>query len=78
MITERTEIDKVEVTANGIVQVRQATIYTENNTELFRKFVRWSLTPGQDISFQEEKVQAICRAVWTESVINEYKNRKIV
>lgn len=67
-------IDKIEVVENGIVQVRQVTRIIEDGVQLSSSYHRWSLSPGQDVTDQEPKVQAICAAAWTEQVIMDYQN----
>lgn len=67
-------IDKIEVVENGIVQVRQVTRIIEDGVQLSSSYHRWSLSPGQDVTDQEPKVQAICTAAWTEQVIMDYQN----
>jgi hypothetical protein len=66
-------IDKIEVVENGIIQIRQATKILEDGNQLSQSYHRWTLVPGQDISDQEDKVQAVCNAVWTEEVIAAYQ-----
>ena len=72
-LTKEILIDKIEVVENGIVQVRQVTRIMEDGNQLSQSFHRWSLTPGQDVSDQEPKVQAICSAAWTEQVVDAYQ-----
>ena len=72
-LTKEVVIDKVEVVENGIVQVRQVTRIMEDGNQLSSSYHRWSLTPGQDVSDQESKVQAVCNAVWTPEVIAAYE-----
>jgi hypothetical protein len=66
-------IDRIEILENGTVQVRQATIITDNGNQVSRTFHRWCITPGEDYSTQEQKVKDICKAAHTEEVINAYK-----
>ena len=72
-LTKEVVIDKVEVVENGIVQVRQVTRIMEDGNQLSSSYHRWTLTPGQDVSDQESKVQAVCNAVWTPEVIAAYE-----
>ena len=51
------KIDRIEVVENGTVQVRQATIITEDGNQISRTFHRWVITPSQDYSDQEDKVK---------------------
>ena len=66
-------IDKIEVIENGAVQVRQVTRIMEDGVQLSSSYHRWSLTPGQDISDQDVRVQAVCSAVWTPEIIADYQ-----
>jgi hypothetical protein len=75
-LTEKIEIDRIEVIENGFIQVRQATIIERDGAFVSRTFHRWSLTPDQDISGQEQKVQDICNAAWTDEVKAEYEEFK--
>ena len=67
------DIDQIEVTKTGHVQVREATIVTENGQQISRTFHRYVLFPGQDVSDQPQKVQDICNVTWTDEVIAEYE-----
>ena len=72
-IEKQISIDKIEVIENGIIQVRQVTRILEDGKELSNSFHRWTLTPGQDISDQEDRVKAIANATWTPEVIAAYQ-----
>jgi len=67
-LTERTEIDRIELVDNAIIQVREANIIERDGQLVSRTFKRWVLTPDMDISGQEQKVQDICNAAWTPEV----------
>jgi len=67
------KIDRIEVVENGTVQVRQATIITEDGSQLSRTFHRWCITPGEDYSTQEQQVQDICKVSHTPEVIAAYQ-----
>ena len=67
------KIDRVEVVENGTVQVRQATIITENGNQVSRTYHRWCISPGEDYSDQEQQVQDICKISHTPEVIAAYK-----
>jgi len=75
-LTERTEIDKIEVVNDWNIQVRQATVIERDGEFVSRTFHRWVLTPDMDISGQEQKVQDICNAAWTDEVKAAYKTFK--
>ncbi len=72
-LDKQTKIDRIEVIENGIVQVRQATIITEDGNQLSRTFHRWCITPGEDYSTQEQQVQDICKVTHIPEVIAAYQ-----
>ena len=72
-LTEKVEIDKVEVVYDWNIQVRQATIIERDGEFVSRTFHRWVLTPDMDISDQEQKVQDIANAAWTPEVKAAYE-----
>ena len=66
------------------VQVRTASVIKEDGVELTRSFHRHVLSPGTvaagstaltdtNISSEDAGVQAICNAVWTDSVKEAYR-----
>ena len=72
MLTERTEIDRIEVVGDWNIQVRQATVIEKDGVQVARTFHRWVLTPDSDISAQEQKVKDIANAAWTTEVRAAY------
>jgi len=75
-LTEKIEIDRIEVTNNWNIQVRQATVIERDGQFVSRTFHRWVLTPDMDISGQEQKVKDICNAAWTPEVRQAYETFK--
>lgn len=77
-LTEEQVEDKIEVVGDyKAVQVRTATVIKKDGTEISRSFHRHVLqcstktgdTWGDtDISSESTEVQAICNAVWSDSV----------
>ena len=72
-LTKQTVVDQITVTENGIVLYREATRIIENGVELTKTYHRSSLTPGQDLTGQPEKVVAIAQAAWTPEVVAAYQ-----
>ena len=72
-LTKETVVDQITVTENGIVLYREATRIMEDGEEISKKYHRTSLTPGQDLTGQPEKVVAIAQAAWTPEVIAAYQ-----
>ena len=72
-LTEKTIVDKIEVIENSSIQVRIATIIEKDGTELTRTFHRHVVAPGDNVSTEDPKVQAIATAIWTEEIIAAYQ-----
>jgi len=83
-LSERSENDKIEVVGQyKAVQVRRADIVERDGVEIARSFHRHVLNCGSldsnndlvdtDISGEDADVQAVCNAVWTQSVKDAYK-----
>ena len=77
MLTERNEIDQIEIVQQWNIQVRQATIIERDGDFVSRTFHRWVLTPDSDISDQEQKVKDIANAAWTPEVKAAYEAFKV-
>lgn len=73
MITKNTIVDLCEVVENGTIQVRTATRIMEDGKILSQSFHRHCVTPGQDYSQEDAKVQALCAAVHTPECIAAYE-----
>lgn len=73
-LTKTTTVDQITVTENGIVLYREATRIMEDGNQISQTYHRTSLTPGQDLTGQPEKVIAICNAAWTQEVIDTYQS----
>jgi len=72
-LIEKTIVDKIEIIENSSIQIRTATIIEKDGTELTRTFHRHVLSPGDNVSTEDPKVQAIANAIWTEEVIVAYQ-----
>jgi hypothetical protein len=72
-LTETKTIDQITVTENGVVLYREATRIMRGDEVVAQTFHRTSLTPGQDLTGQSEKVVAIAQTVWTPQVIAAYQ-----
>ena len=73
-LTERTEVDKIEIVGPfRAVQVRTATVIERDSEEFTRSYHRHVVSAGDDYSAEEAEVQAICSAVHTPEVIAAYQ-----
>lgn len=72
-LIEKQLVDLVELVESNHIQVRTATIIERDGVEITRTLHRHVLAPGDDVSGEDPKVQAIANAVWTEEIIAEYQ-----
>ena len=72
-LIERQLVDLVELVQTNHIQVRTANIIERDGVEVTRTFHRHVLSPGDDVTNEDPKVQAIANAVWTEEVIAAYQ-----
>ena len=88
-ITKEIKQDKIEIVTDWkLIQVREATIISEDGKQISKSFTnRYVLDPGdldssnnlvdRDISGESTEVQAIANSVWTDSVKTLWKNKLI-
>jgi len=85
-ITKEAEIPKIEVVNIYYVQVATDTVIKEDDTEISRSRHRHVLQPftsskdgdtwthtDTDISAEDDTVKAVCNAVWSDTIKNNYK-----
>ena len=72
-LTETTIIDKIELVENNSIQVRTATIIKKDDTEIAKTYHRHVVSPGDNVSNEDPRVQAIANAIWTDEVIAAYQ-----
>lgn len=73
-LTKTVKVDKIEIVGDyKHVQVRTATIVSEDGVELSRSFHRHVVSPLDDTSGETTEVQAICTAIHTQEVRDAYQ-----
>ena len=72
-LTETIIIDKIELVENNSIQVRTATIIEKDGVEIAKTYHRHVVSPGDDVSNEDPRVQAIANAIWTDEVITAYQ-----
>ncbi len=76
-ITKSITDDKIEVVGDHkAIQVRTATIVSEDDNELSRSFHRRVITPDMDVSGESTEIQGIAAAVWTDDVKSAWQTFK--
>ena len=74
MITKELKEDKIEIVGDyKAVQVRTATVISEDGVEISRSYHRHVVSCLDDISGESTEVQAICNAVWTDELRTAYQ-----
>jgi hypothetical protein len=75
MALEKTTVeDKIEIVGEfKHIQVRTATVISEDGVELNRSFHRHMVSPLDDVSGESAEVQAIAAAVHTQAVKDAYQ-----
>ena len=72
-LTETTKVDQIEITEGNHIQVRTATIIKKDDTEIAKTYHRHVVAPGEDVTNEDTRVQAIANAIWTDEVIAAYQ-----
>ena len=71
------KIDKIEIVGDfKAINIRVASIITENDIEISRSNIRRVLNCDTDITGEDSEVQAICNAVWTDEIKAAYETLK--
>ena len=78
MLEKQIVVDLIEAIENGCVQVRTCTRIMEDGKQISGTFHRHVVSPGDDYSDEDAKVQAICAAVHTPEVVTAYKEAQNV
>ena len=66
-------VDRIEVVENGCIQVRTKTAIMEDGKQISGQFHRHVVAPGDDVSGEDAKVQAIAASIHTAEVIAAYQ-----
>jgi hypothetical protein len=72
-LTETIIIDKIELVENNSIQVRTATIIERDGTEIAKTYHRHVVSPGDNVTNEDPRVQAVANAIWTDEVIAAYQ-----
>jgi len=72
-LIEKQIVDKIEVLEYNIIQIRTVNIIEKDGNEIAKSYSRKVLSPGDDVSNEDIKVQSIANLLWTNEVIESYK-----
>ena len=73
-LTETIKVDQIELVETNHIQIRTATIIERDGVEISKSYHRHVVAPGDDVSNEDPKVQAIANAIWTPEVIATYQS----
>tara|TARA_R100001086_G_scaffold41021_1_gene18000 strand:+ start:677 stop:934 length:258 start_codon:yes stop_codon:yes gene_type:complete len=74
-LTKQTITDKIEIVGQfNHVQVREAIQVLEDGNVISQSYHRYVVSPTDDYSDKDAKVQAVCSAVFTADVISAYQD----
>ena len=73
MLEKIETVDRIEIIANGSVQVRTKIAIKEDGVEISSVYHRHGVAPGDDYSAEDARVQAICQATHTVEVVAAYQ-----
>lgn len=76
-LAEIIKVDQIEILESNHIQVRTATTIEKDGVEITRSNHRHVLSPGDDVTNEDSKVQAIANAIWTTEIIQQYRNSLI-
>jgi regulator of protease activity HflC (stomatin/prohibitin superfamily) len=74
--TEKVVIGKVEVLEDGQIQIREDTKVYKDGVEISKTYQRHVIEPGQELSKEDDRVEAVANAVWTTDVVTAFKAEK--
>jgi hypothetical protein len=72
-LIEKQLVDLVELVQSNHIQVRTANIIEKDDVEIAKTYHRHVVSPGDDVTNEDLRVQAIANAIWTEEVIAAYQ-----
>jgi hypothetical protein len=75
-LTERTEEDRLEILADGTMQIRTATVIERDGVEISRTFHRHVIRPDADTAAQSARVKRVTAALWTAEVKQRFAGAK--
>ena len=79
-IEKKVEVDRIEITIDDggykHIQIRTATIVTEDGEVIGRKFHRKVIHPDDDVSGETTEIQALANSLYTNDIKTAYASFK--
>tara|TARA_R110000823_G_scaffold309445_1_gene433645 strand:+ start:212 stop:460 length:249 start_codon:yes stop_codon:yes gene_type:complete len=74
LLEERSFTSNVDINCETwVIGVKTVTVVERDGKEIARENHRCLLVPGQDVSKEDERIQAQCAALWTPEIIAAYR-----
>jgi len=67
------ETGEMNVGANSVISIRTDTVIKDNGNEVSRSFHRHTISPTDDVSGEDARVQAVANSLWTDEVKAQYQ-----
>lgn len=68
-LSKQTIFDAITIRSTGHIEIRMATVVTDDGEEMGRKFHRRLITPGDDVTGEPQKIQQLTQLFWTQAMI---------
>lgn len=75
MLRNETFVSLISVLVDGQLQIRYSRRIYDGAELLAETYHRNVLVPGDDVSREDPRVQAIARVVWTPAIVKAYQDR---
>ena len=75
MLTKEKAITTFEINPDGLIILIEETKIIEDSEVISTKREHRHIIPGQDVTGEEERVQAVCLAVHTPEVVGAYNTK---
>jgi len=74
MFEEQESVEQIEISSNGQIGLKVKKSVLKDGKVIASNIHRDVLSPGDDVSHLDERTQAIANLLWTQEVIDAYKN----
>ena len=74
MLTEQTVISAITILEDGQLQVRRSRRVFDGAEKIAEQYHRHVLAPGDEITQENARVQAVATLLWTPAVVHAYRD----
>jgi hypothetical protein len=73
MLTEVVKLNGYSVLADKAIRLSYVTEIKRDDVVIASSSNEELIIPGQDVSNRESEIQSVCAAIWTQQVIDKYR-----